>query len=101
MNKVHAGVAAIATALVPAIAGAEPSEPVSFRYAGETYIYTVEQVGDKRVLRGTVGVRREPFVLNVGKRWVNGTSNGSEVSFSLKSVKPVSGIVTVDQLAER
>ncbi len=101
MKKSIANIAAITLAIIPAIANAEPSEPVSFRHSGQLYTYTTEQVGETRVLRGEAGAGRDPFVLTVGKSWVSGTVNGSPVSFSLKSVKRIRGIVTVDQLAAR
>jgi hypothetical protein len=101
MSKVLANIAAVALVLIPAIAHADASEPVSFRHEGQTYTYTAEQVGNKKVLRGHMGPSNEPFVLNVANRWVTGTVNGSPVSFSLKSVKRVRGIVIMDQMAVR
>jgi hypothetical protein len=101
MTKLFSNIAAIALVAIPAAAHAEQSEPVSFTHDGVSYTYTVEQTGERKVLRGHAGTNREPFVLNVGKSWVNGTANGSDVSFSLKSVKRIKGIVTVEQLAAR
>jgi hypothetical protein len=101
MSKVLATIAAATLVLVPAIAYAEPSEPVSFRHDGETYTYTAEQVGAKKVLRGKVGTSNAPFELTIDSRRVEGTVNGSPVSFSLKSVRRVRGIVIMDQVAAR
>lgn len=101
MTKLFSNIAAIALIAIPAAAHAEQSEPITFSHDGVTYTYTVEQVGEKKVLRGHAGTSREPFVLNVGKSWVNGSTNGRDVSFSLKSVKRIKGIVAVDQLAAR
>jgi hypothetical protein len=101
MIKLHSIIATVVLALVPVFASAETSEPITFSYAGEIYTYTVEQIGEKKVLRGDIGARHEPFVLNVGKSWVSGMVNGNEVSFSRSSVKHRKGIVTVEQLASR
>ncbi len=101
MTKVFVNIVAVALVLVPAIAHAETSAPVSFTHAGVLYTYTVEQTGEHKVLRGHAGASREPFVLNVGNNWVDGTVDGSTVSFSLKSVKHMRGIVRVEQMAAR
>jgi hypothetical protein len=101
MTKVFVNIAAVALAVVPAIAHAETSAPASFTHEGVLYTYTVEQTGANKVLRGHAGTSREPFVLNVGKSWVDGTVAGSPVAFSLKSVKHVQGIVQVEQMAAR
>jgi hypothetical protein len=97
MTKVYTILAAAALTFLPSLANAEAAAPVSFIYGGQTYTYTVEQDGSKQVLRGVVGKSKEPFVLNVGKHWVDGTVDGRPVSFSLKSVKRIKGIVTVEE----
>jgi hypothetical protein len=101
MTKLNTTLAACALALAPAVAHGETTAPTTFEYAGQAYTYTTEQVGEKQVLRGHTGPSREPFVLTVGKRWVEGTVNGNPVSFSLKSVKHLKGIVVVEQMAVR
>jgi hypothetical protein len=101
MKTVFSTIATAALALVPAIANAQPTEPVTLKYKGSTYVYTVEQVGSSRVLRGALESGRAPFRLVVGKRRVRGMVNGSEVSFLLSSIKPVKGIVVVERLAAR
>ncbi len=101
MTKIFKTIAAITTAFIPVIAHAETSEPHSFAYRGETYTYTTEQVGDKKVLRGQVIDTRAPFELRVGDKWVEGTVNGNPVSFPLKSVQRLRGIVTVERVAVR
>jgi len=101
MFNIHTTIAAVALTLVPAIASAEPSEPTTFRHNGQTYTYTSEQVGDMKVLRGHVGADKTPFELNVGKRSIAGSFNGSPVAFSLKSVRRIQGIVVMDQVAAR
>jgi hypothetical protein len=97
MTKAYTTLAALALALVPSLANAEEAAPVSFTYDGQVYTYTIEQAGGKRVLRGVVGRAGERFVLNVGKHWVDGTVDGRPISFSLKSVKRIKGIVTVEE----
>jgi hypothetical protein len=101
MTKILSSIAAVSLVLSPAIAHAEETAPISFRHDGVTYTYTVEQTGDRRILRGVSSESRTPFVLNVGKRRVSGTVDGSDVTFSLNSVKRVKGIVVIEQLAAR
>ncbi len=101
MLKFYSAIVAMTLVLVPVTVSAETSEPVSFKHAGETYTYTVEQVGSTRVLRGEFGSSRAPFVLRVGKRTVTGTVNGNPVEFSRRSVSRVKGIVIIEQLANR
>jgi hypothetical protein len=101
MTKLISAIAALTLAIVPAAAQAEESAPVSFEYAGQTYTYTTEYVGKTRVLRGEVGPRKERFTLRVGKHWVDGTMNGDAVSFPLSTVRPLKGVVVVEQLAVR
>lgn len=101
MIKFAIATAAIALAALPTYAAAKDLETRSFRFRGELYTFTVEQNGNQRVLRGDRGNGREPFVLTVGERWVNGTVNGQPVSFSLRSVRPSKGIVVIDSLARR
>ncbi len=101
MKNVFANIAAATLILVPTIASAGSSAPATFTHDGVVYTYTVEQQSNHRVLRGHSGASRTPFVLTLGKSWVDGTVGDSAVSFSLKSVKPVRGIVRVEQMAAR
>ncbi len=87
--------------LIPAIASAEPSAPVTLNYRKSTIVYTVDQQGDTRVLEGKDMKTGAPFKLYVGTTRVNGVVNGQKVSFLKKSVKPIYGIKTTDQVASR
>jgi hypothetical protein len=95
MNKFFSTIAAIATVFMPVAVHAEASEPRSFTFRGETYTYTTEQVGSKKVLRGRVVTTGAPFELRVGARQVEGTVNGNPVSFPLKAVARLRGIEEV------
>ncbi len=101
MIKLLSTATALLIALVPAIASAESSEPTTFTYDGQTYQYTTEMVGTKKVLRGMVVNTRESFELRVSDKWVSGNFNGDPVVFSLKSVRPRKGIVVIEQIASR
>jgi hypothetical protein len=92
----HFAFAALSLALVPATASAETSAPKTIEYQGARYTYTVTEKADGvRVLRGMEEKSFSPFLLTVGKKRVTGTVNGSPVSFSLRSVKPLQGTVEV------
>jgi hypothetical protein len=101
MTNLRSTLAALTLAFIPSIACAEASEPVTFTYRGEPYTYTVEQGQSFKILRGKAGKSAEPFEFKVGKRRVDGTIGGRDVSFMLSSVKKVKGIVTVEQMASR
>ena len=73
-------VALAATAISPAFA----SEPVTFERDGVSYTYTVEQVGNRRIIEGEA-TPGEPFRLVVSGNWVTGEANGIPVSFRVKS----------------
>lgn len=74
---------------------AAPSAPVTMKHDGVVYTYTAEQKGALRTIRGTSSKDNLPFVLYVSKHSVSGTIEGNAVSFPLKSVKRITGIVEV------
>jgi hypothetical protein len=79
----------------PAMAAAEKPEMTQFTHKGVTYAYTVTQRGAIKVLRGTAYDGRVPFTLRVSSKAVSGEFYGHPVAFSLKSVRPVDGIVEI------
>jgi len=75
-----------ATLAAAGIAPAFASEaPATFTRDGVTYTYTVEQIGNRRVIEGqaTPGA---PFRLVVSRNQVTGQANGVPVSFRVKPV---------------
>jgi hypothetical protein len=69
-------------------------------HEGKTYTYTVEQRGNLRLISGEDSDHR-PFTLRVSKNWVNGTVDGSPVSFATRDVIRLKPEVTVTEVAAR
>jgi hypothetical protein len=86
-----------ATALttIPARAETVVTAPVTIEHDGSRYTYTVTQKKYTRVINGMEEKSLKHFNLHVGKYMVYGTYDGTEVSFPLKSVKPMTGIVQI------
>ncbi|MFM9853293.1 MAG: hypothetical protein ACKVOJ_10890 [Sphingomonadaceae bacterium] len=95
MTKFATTIAAAIFALTSTVAFAETPAPVTMKHKGVEYTYTVEATANSRIIRGTASDSAKPFVLYVNKRTVSGTVDGNDVSFPLRAVKKLTGIVEV------
>jgi hypothetical protein len=86
--------------LVAAVAITTPALAESFVHQGITYSYSVEQRGNLRVISGEDSQHRA-YTLRVSKNWVDGTVDGSPVSFSIRDVVRLKPEVTVTEVAAR
>ena len=73
----------------------------TFIHDGSTYVYSVEERGDLRILKGEVVESRKPFTLRVSRNWVDGEVDGSPVSFSKRDVVRLKPTVTIAEIAAR
>jgi hypothetical protein len=87
--------------LIAAAAVSTPAVAETFVHKGSTYIYTVEQRGNLKILKGEVAESRKPFILRVSRNWVDGEVDGSPVSFSKRSVIRFKPTVTTTEIAAR
>ena len=86
--------------LIAAAALATPALAETVTYEGITYVYSVEQRGNVRMISGEDSDHRV-FTLRVSRNWVDGTVNGSPVSFSTRDVARLKPEVTVTEVAAR
>ncbi len=86
--------------LIAAAALATPALAETMTHEGITYVYSVEQRGNVRVISGEDSDHRV-FTLRVSRNWVDGTVNGSPVSFSTRDVIRLKPEVTVTEVAAR
>ncbi len=84
-----------ALASLSSAALAQPSAPITMKHDGVVYTYLVDQNGARKTISGTSSKDNIPFVLYVSKHSVSGTIEGNTVSFPLKSVKRLRGVVDV------
>ncbi len=78
-----------------------PAVAETFVHEGSTYVYTVEERGNFKILKGEVAESRTPFTLRVSRTWVDGEVDGSPVSFSKRSVIRLKPTVTTTEIAAR
>jgi hypothetical protein len=87
--------------LIAATAIATPAIAETFVHDGKTYVYSVEDRGTLKILKGEVAESRKPFTLRVSRNWVDGDVDGSPVSFSKRSVIRLKPTVTTTEIAAR
>ncbi len=68
---------------------------------GSTYVYSVTEKGNAKIIEGVDQTTNRPFRLRVSNGWVYGRVDGTAVSFSLRDVKPASAEPTSTQVAAR
>lgn len=81
--------------LAPAMSHADEPATQRFEHKGSTYVYTVTQVGDHRVIDGVDERTGKPFKLRVGTHRVRGTVGSQQVSFLLRDVEPLAKPATL------
>jgi hypothetical protein len=86
--------------LVAAVAITTPALAESFVHQGIIYVYSVEQRDNLRVISGEDSQHRA-YTLRVSKNWVDGTVDGSPVSFSIRDVVRLKPEVSVTEVAAR
>lgn len=86
--------------LIAAAAITTPALAETMVHKGKTYTYSVEQRGNLRLISGEDSEHR-PFSLRVSNRWVDGTVDGSPVSFSTRDVMRQKLQVTLTEVAAR
>lgn len=94
MLKTFSMLIAVSTIATPAFAE-------TFVHNGSTYVYSVEERGNIRILKGEVAESRKPFTLRVSRNWVDGEVDGSPVSFSKREVVRLKPTVTIAEIAAR
>jgi hypothetical protein len=85
---------------IAAAAMITPALAETLVHNGKTYTYSVEQRGNIRLISGEDSDHRA-FKLRVSNRWVDGTVDGSPVSFSTRDVIRLKPEVTVTEVAAR
>lgn len=85
---------------IAAAAMITPALAETFVHNGKTYTYSVEQRGTARIIKGEDSDHRA-FSLRASKNWVDGTVDGSPVSFSIRDVIRLKPEVTVTEVAAR
>lgn len=86
MNKIALTIFAAATTF--ALPAHAESQKESFKHDGSSYTYTVTDLGEAKLIRGTTE-DGTPFRLIVRETSVRGTYNGNRVSFDRAEVKPL------------
>lgn len=94
MKKLLSVVALATLVVTPALAE-------TFTHDGVTYVYSVEQRGNMRLITGRDVTNNRPFALSVKNGWVAGDVDGNSVSFSTREVKSTKPQVTVTEVAAR
>jgi hypothetical protein len=87
--------------LIAAAVTTTPALAETFVHEGSTYVYTVEERGNLKILKGEVAESRKPFILRVSRNWVDGEVDGSPVSFSKRDVIRLKPTVTTTEMAAR
>ena len=85
---------------IAAAAMITPALAETLVHEGKTYTYSVEQRGNIRLISGEDSDHRA-FKLRASTRWVDGTVDGSPVSFSTRDVIRLKPEVTVTEVAAR
>lgn len=86
--------------LVAIAATTTPALAETVTHQGVTYVYSVEQRGNVRLITGESSDHRR-FSLRASPTWVDGTVDGSPVSFSVRDVIRLKPEVTVTEVAAR
>jgi hypothetical protein len=86
----------VALAAVTAPAFAE-----TVTHNGVTYVYSVEQRGNVRLITGEDTTNHRRFSLRASRNWVDGTVDGSPVSFSTRDLVRLKPEVSVTEVAAR
>ena len=79
--------ATLLVAAAPTLALAAGDEAGKFTHKGVDYIYTTEDQGGEKVVRGTAYAGKVPFELHIHKKTVTGTFNNKPVEFELADVQ--------------
>jgi hypothetical protein len=87
--------------LIAAAAFTAPACAETITHDGITYVYSVEQRGNMRLITGEDTTTHRPFTLRVSKRWVDGDVNGRPVSFSTRDVVRTKPTVASSEIAAR
>ncbi len=95
MKKIALLLPALMLSAMPAKADVIVQAPVTIEHDGSRYTYTVTQKNGLRIIRGQEEKSFDKFTLYVGRYMVTGTYGNADVSFPLKSVKPLTGIVQI------
>jgi hypothetical protein len=82
-------------------ATAAPALAETLTHDGITYVYSVEQRGKMRIITGEDTTHHRHFTLRASPTWVDGTVDGSPVSFSTRDVIRLKPEVTVTEVAAR
>ncbi|MBK5264800.1 MAG: hypothetical protein JJE34_06135 [Alphaproteobacteria bacterium] len=80
---------------------ADPAETVSFKHDGYTYVYKVEQEGEKKVITGRIYPDGKKFSLIVRGDVVTGVAGGAAVEFNVADAKGAASTAKATALTMR
>jgi hypothetical protein len=87
--------------MIAASALTTPALAETFVHDGSTYVYSVVERGNVKILKGEVAESRKAFTLRVSRNWVDGEVDGSPVSFSKREVVRLKPVMTPTEIAAR
>jgi hypothetical protein len=87
--------------LIAAASVTVPALAETMTHDGITYVYSVEQRGNVRLITGEDTTNHRRFSLRASRNWVDGTVDGTAVSFSTRDVVRLKPEVSVTEVAAR
>jgi hypothetical protein len=87
--------------LIAAATLTTPALAETLVHEGVTYVYSVEQRGNAKIITGEDASTHRPFTLRVRNGWVEGMVGGSPVSFSTHDVVRVKAAAISTEVAAR